>query len=82
MDRMVVDFFTKPLQGALFRILRNVIMGVTHPDSLITREPPPFKERVGKNQLLTAISKNGKNLYVTGGGVKIPLYRPPCMLTS
>ena len=33
-DIMVADFFTKPLQGALFKKLRDIIMGITHSNSL------------------------------------------------
>ena len=36
---MVADFFTKPLQGAAFRRLRDIIMG---------HKPPPTEERVEK----------------------------------
>ena len=28
-DRMIVDFFTKPLQGAKFRYFRNLILNVS-----------------------------------------------------
>ena len=28
-DRMIADYFTKPLQGSLFRKMKAVIMGVT-----------------------------------------------------
>ena len=35
--RMVADFFTKPLQGPLFRRFRDIIMGIAHPSSL---QPP------------------------------------------
>ena len=31
---MIADFFTKPLQGKLFRRFRDVIMGITHHSSL------------------------------------------------
>jgi hypothetical protein len=31
---MLADFFTKPLQGALFRKFRNVILGYNHISSL------------------------------------------------
>ena len=31
---MIADFFTKPLQGTLFRKLRDVVMGYKHIDSL------------------------------------------------
>ena len=40
-DKMVADYFTKPLQGGLFRKLRNYIMGIT---------AIPFEERVEKDK--------------------------------
>ena len=49
---MVADYFTKPLQGALFKKLRDMIMGHTHPSSLLKTPgltPSPSKERVGIN---------------------------------
>ena len=33
-ERMIADFFTKPLQGKLFFKFRDVIMGITHHQSL------------------------------------------------
>jgi hypothetical protein len=36
---MLADFFTKPLQGLLFRRFRDVIMGYTHTDSLRQAAP-------------------------------------------
>ena len=41
-ELMVADYFTKALQGNLFRAMRDTIMGLESFDSL--------KERVGKNQ--------------------------------
>ena len=35
---MIADFLTKPLQGKLFKYLRNIIMGLS---------PFPMEERVG-----------------------------------
>jgi hypothetical protein len=32
--RMLADYFTKPLEGALFRKFRDVILGYKHVDSL------------------------------------------------
>ena len=32
---MLADYFTKPLQGSLFKRFRDVIMGVQHPDSIV-----------------------------------------------
>ena len=43
---MIADFFTKPLQGNLFRRLREVIMGWKHIDTLKDMTPPASKERV------------------------------------
>jgi len=33
-EDMLADYFTKPLQGSLFRRLRNTIMGVTDSEYL------------------------------------------------
>ncbi len=41
---MVADYFTKPLQGRMFTLFRNVIMGYTHISELI--KLIPIKERV------------------------------------
>ena len=47
--QMIADFFTKPLQGSLFHRLRDVVMGITHTDSLaLPPVPPPLEERVGR----------------------------------
>ena len=48
---MVADFFTKPLQGNLFRKFKAVIMGYKHIDSLKESVPIPSQERVGKDRL-------------------------------
>lgn len=45
--QMVADFFTKPLQGNLFRKFRDVIMGTHHMDTLALDLPLPLEERVG-----------------------------------
>ena len=42
---MIVDYFTKPLQGALFQRFRDIIMGYTHP-SLLESSLAPLQERV------------------------------------
>ena len=44
-ESMVADFFAKPLQGKLFKYLRDIIMGITHLPSPLTLE-----ERVGKRE--------------------------------
>ncbi len=49
--QMLADFFTKPLQGALFRKFRDVILGYKHIDSLALTDPiPSVEERVGEMQ--------------------------------
>ena len=70
-ERMVVVYFTKPLQGSIFRKLRDIIMDVTHPSSLLTEEPPPVKELVEKSVVLTVIINDSTNEYIAGGGVKL-----------
>ena len=50
-DKMLADFFTKPLQGSKFKKFREVIMGWKHVSTLIKHNdedglPPPAKERV------------------------------------
>jgi hypothetical protein len=37
---MLADFFTKPLQGALFRKFRSVLLGYEHTSTLSTVSPP------------------------------------------
>ena len=62
-EQMLADFFTKPLQGTLFRKLRAVVMGHAHVRTLLSIEdksasvnpltvaPPGLaKERVGRNE--------------------------------
>ena len=46
MVNMIADFFTKPLQGALFNKFRAVIMGWEHIDMI---SPSGNKEHVGKS---------------------------------
>jgi hypothetical protein len=45
---MLADFFTKPLQGNLFRKFREVIMGHKHINSLKETKPATSQERVGE----------------------------------
>ena len=49
---MIADFFTKPLQGNLFKRFRDVIMGQKHIDSLeeYRNENATPQERVGKDK--------------------------------
>lgn len=45
--QMLGDFFTKPLQGNLFRKFRDVILGYKHVDTLTDVPPVADEERVG-----------------------------------
>ena len=47
-QQMLADFFTKPLQGSLFKLLRDVIMGILPLSALNNTDStsPLFKERV------------------------------------
>ena len=47
MVQMLADFFTKPLQGALYRKFRDVILGYARVDSLAIAPLPELEERVG-----------------------------------
>jgi hypothetical protein len=38
--QMLADFFTKPLQGSLFRLFRSVLLGHEHVASLLPLSPP------------------------------------------
>jgi hypothetical protein len=49
--QMLGDFFTKPLQGALFRRFRDVLLGYKHVDTLALANPvPSVEERVGESR--------------------------------
>jgi hypothetical protein len=45
---MLADFFTKPLQGALFRKFRDVILGYKHVNTLSKLVDTAARERVGE----------------------------------
>ncbi|KAI2493969.1 Reverse transcriptase (RNA-dependent DNA polymerase) [Fragilaria crotonensis] len=47
---MLADFFTKPLQGNLFRRFRDVILGYSHIDTLRRDPAVPVEERVEEEQ--------------------------------
>ena len=46
---MLADFYTKPLQGSLFRKFRDVIMGLQHISTLKAEPILVDQERVGRN---------------------------------
>jgi hypothetical protein len=63
---MIGDYTTKPLQGALFRKLRDQIMGVTP-----ARDPGPGNTEggVGKTNTNTSTPKKGKVIRLVPPGV-------------
>ena len=62
--KMIADFFTKPLQGLLFRKFRDVVLGYIHISKL---KDEPAKRDLNTNQefvgcnLLTETKENVKN---------------------
>jgi hypothetical protein len=51
-DQMLADFFTKPLQGALFQRFKAILMGTAHINTLYNIPPTlstTFEERVEEN---------------------------------
>ena len=64
--QMVGDFFTKPLQGNLFRKFRSVIMGATHMDTLAIDQTMPIEERVGIKQSCNSTTDHMSNHNSTG----------------
>ena len=51
-EQMLADFFTKPLQGGLFRRLKAVVMGHKHIDTLKEVPPVASQERVEESTVL------------------------------
>ena len=58
--QMLADFFTKPLQGALFTTFRDVILGYQPVDSLHSVLPSALEERVGSERASSG-STSGEN---------------------
>ena len=44
---MISDYFTKPLQGKLFKLFRDIIMGYKHIGDILADIESNAKERVG-----------------------------------
>lgn len=58
---MLADFFTKPLQGQLFKRFREVIMGYRHINDLLLDPNFMLKERVEKNSNIVIKNLDIKN---------------------
>jgi hypothetical protein len=72
-EQMLADFFTKPLQGSLFRKFRDVILGHKHIDSLRRTTPVPSQERVEEQKLDEKIVRNGTDGRITDVRTRGPL---------
>jgi hypothetical protein len=55
---MLADFFTKALQGNLFRTFRDIIMGYIHIDTILLDPSYPLKERVENTNKNRIVSEN------------------------
>ena len=55
---MLADFFTKPLQGALFNKFQKVLMGWEHINTLKSLSEYELKELVGKSNDYNIVSRN------------------------
>ena len=57
-EQMLADFFTKPLQGALFLKFKRVLMGLAHVDTLSFTPSTTTEERVERNEKDTKDEKD------------------------
>jgi hypothetical protein len=64
-EQMLADFFTKPLQGNLFRRLRAIVMGHKHVNTLKEFTSAPSQERVRENGVSGKISGFGADVGIT-----------------
>ena len=53
---MLADFFTKPLQGSLFRLFRDVLLGRAHISALF---PAPFPSSSSKERVEVQTKSTG-----------------------
>jgi hypothetical protein len=60
-EQILADYFTKPLQGALFRKFREVIMGWKQISTFKSSVLSPPKERVGDMDESSPVAGPGKN---------------------
>ena len=58
--KMIADFFTKPLQGNLFRKLRDVVLGYKHVNELKDNGESTDEERVENNEKVEKEKKEQK----------------------
>jgi len=59
-EQMLADFFTKPLQGNLFRRLKAVLMGHAHISTLLNIPSASVQERVGSEDFGESLNGHGE----------------------
>ena len=64
--QMLADYFTKPLQGRMFGIYRDVLMGWKHISTLQSIPSPCMKERVENIVESNKAAKSEKNNLIHG----------------
>ena len=62
---MIADYFTKPLQGKMFKMYRDLVMGYVHINDILKAIELSSKKPVdkSKNVAVSSITKNGKISY-------------------
>ena len=74
-EKMLADFFTKPLQGSLFRKFRDVILGYKHISELEneseTIKSPACQERVGKSDSYKTVTGDEENSSLASGSARV-----------
>ena len=68
--QMLADFFTKPLQGNLFKKFRDVILGYKHVNTLVQSTPSPVEERVEDRAESSAVCPSSANEITTTNQVE------------
>ena len=80
---MLADFFTKPLQGALFKKFRSVLMGWKHINTLKIPSQSELKERVGiSDDVNNVSSKSARDHEGNESGKKVIFESTPMIMQS
>ena len=67
-ENMTADFFTKPLQGALFKIFRDIVLGYKQISTLHENdEDSSYQERVGKYVSKGDVERTDDGPFEVGG---------------
>jgi len=71
-EQMLADFFTKPLQGSLFKCFKRVVMGLDHVLTLWSMNQIPTEERVEKRSEQAPESLSSPEIIRSGKKPVIP----------